>query len=235
MCGRFNITSDPLAQLLMELVGLTHPGPDNHNAAPTESVSVLRVNARGDPEIVAMRWWLTPYWAKEMSTRYSMFNTKSETVAKSPAFREPVRKRRCVVPVSGFYEWQRVNGQKLPFYITASQFPGLLLAGVWDRWRNPDSGEVLENFAVLTSAAHPAMEFVHNRQPVMLSPADANRWLDAGVPLEDLAAVTAPSLPMQLDVIPVSTHVNNARHKDARCVEPIGESRRISATRLGDE
>ena len=224
MCGRFNITSDPLAQLLMELVGLPHPGPDNHNTAPTEQVPVLRLDSAGEPEIVPMRWWLTPYWAKEMSTRYSMFNAKSETIAKSPAFREPIRKRRCVVPVTGFYEWQRVKGQKLPFYITPSEFPGLLLAGVWDRWRNPASGDVVESFAVLTTAAHAAMEFVHNRQPVMLSLGDAHRWLDTDVALVDLQGVMDPDLPMQLDAIPVSTYVNNARNKDDRCMDPIGKA-----------
>jgi len=227
MCGRFNITSDPLAQLLMELVGLPHPGPDNYNTAPTEQVPVLRLGADGEPEIVSMRWWLTPYWAKEMSTRYSMFNAKSETVGKSPAFREPARKRRCVVPVTGFYEWQRIDGQKLPFYITPSEFPGLLLAGVWDRWRNPDSGDLIESFAVLTTAAHANMEFVHKRQPVMLSLGDAHRWLDTDVTLEDLQNIMEPGLPMQLDAIPVSTFVNNARNKDPRCVEPIGAPQHI--------
>ena len=105
MCGRFNVTSDPLSRLLMELLGMPHPGPDNFNAAPTESIVVARLGEDGAPELVPMRWWLTPFWAKEMSTRYSMFNAKSEKVHQSPAFREPFRNRRCVVPVSGFYEW----------------------------------------------------------------------------------------------------------------------------------
>ncbi len=129
MCGRFNVTADPLTVLLMELVGMTHPGPDNFNTAPTETVTVLRLDAGGEPELVPMRWWLTPYWAKEMSTKYSMFNAKSETAHKSPAFREPFQKRHCVVPVCGFYEWTRLNNQKLPYFITPTEFPGMLLAG----------------------------------------------------------------------------------------------------------
>ena len=131
MCGRFNVTSDPLSQLLMDLVGIAHPGPDNLNLAPTESVQVLRSTAEGGIELVPMRWWLTPFWAKELTTKYAMFNAKSETAAKSPAFKEPFKKRRCVVPISGFYEWCRQQGQKVPYFIVPQDSEGLLLAGLW--------------------------------------------------------------------------------------------------------
>ncbi len=220
MCGRFNITSDPLTVLLMELVGLPHPGPDNFNTAPTETVPVLRLDDAGAPEIVPMRWWLTPYWSKGPSTRYAMFNAKSETAATSPAFREPFRKRRCVVPVSGFYEWTRQNKQKLPYYLTPHEAPGLLLAGLWDRWRDRDTETVLESFTVLTVAAADAMAFVHKRQPLMLSVDDARRWMDPEN--EDFETLIGSELPVALDAVPVSTHVNNARNKDSRCVDPIG-------------
>jgi putative SOS response-associated peptidase YedK len=220
MCGRFNVTSDPLTRLLMELVGLPHPGPDNYNAAPTETIPVLRLSASGDPEIVPMRWWLTPYWSKGPSTKYSMFNAKSETAASSPAFREPFRKRRCVVPVSGFYEWARQNNQKLPYYIRPHDEAGLLLAGLWDRWRNPESGEVLESFTVLTVPAAPEMVFIHNRQPLMLSVDDVRAWMDPE--RADVGQLISSGLPVAVDAVPVSSYVNNARHKDDRCMEPIG-------------
>ncbi|MCZ6641461.1 MAG: SOS response-associated peptidase [Gammaproteobacteria bacterium] len=224
MCGRFNVTADPLTVLLMELVGMTHPGPDNFNTAPTETVTVLRLDAGGEPELVPMRWWLTPYWAKEMSSKYSMFNAKSETAHKSPAFREPFQKRHCVVPVCGFYEWTRLNNQKLPYFITPTEFPGMLLAGLWDRWHNKETGEVVESFTILTTDAHDELQFVHKRQPAMLSLGDAHRWLDTGVAGEDLMTLFESAIPMTLEAIPVSTYVNNARNKDARCIDPIGAS-----------
>jgi putative SOS response-associated peptidase YedK len=227
MCGRFNVDSGPLSMLLLELAGVPHPGPDNHNTAPTETVVVVRDDGQG-LATAPMRWWLTPYWAKEVATRYSMFNARSESVARSPAFREPLRRRRCVVPISGFYEWQRANARKLPFYITPAQGAGMLLAGVWDRWRNPANDEVLESFAVLTTAAHPTMRFVHDRQPVMLAIHEAHHWLDGAAALEDLERLFEPRLAVALDAIPVSTYVNNARNKEARCIEPIG-----TAVRLG--
>lgn len=224
MCGRFNVTSDPLTVLLMELVGLPHPGPDNPNAAPTETIQVLRLSDTGEPELVPMRWWLTPYWSGGPSTKYSMFNARSETAATSRAFRDPIRKRRCVVPVSGFYEWSRSGTRgaqrKLPYYLCPHQDPGLLLGGLWDRWRDPETGEVLESFAVLTVPAAPGMAFVHDRQPLMLSVEDARRWMDPAN--GEFEALVSSELPVPMDAVPVSTHVNNARHKDSRCTDPIG-------------
>lgn len=244
MCGRFNVDSDPLSRLLLELVRLRHPGPDNHNAAPTETIVVLRLDEQGAPELVPMRWWLTPYWSKEQSTRYAMFNARSENVRSSRAFREPFQRRRCVVPVSGFYEWARTGtaaaepatsaargrSAKVPYYITPQQSAGLLLAGIWDRWRDRDDGELLESFAILTTDASPGLAFVHNRQPVMLSMAGARRWLDPDTPADELLDMTRPALPDALQAVPVSTFVNNARNKDARCMQAIADPVPVDAS-----
>lgn len=214
---------------MFELIGREHPGPDNFNAAPTENVAVWRVDPDGQNRLDVLRWWLTPYWAKAPTTRYSMFNAKRETIATSPAFREPFARRRCVVPVWGFYEWQKRDSAggstpaKLPFFIRPSDAAGLLLAGLWDRWRNRETSEILESFTVVTTAAHPSIEFVHTRQPVMLSRADARGWLDPVAPEDELAAMCEPQLPVGLDAVPVSSHVNNARNKDARCFEPVAD------------
>lgn len=221
MCGRFNVTSSPLSELLLELVGLPHPGPDNYNAAPTETIVVLRMNDDGRPELVAMRWWLTPFWSKSVTTKYSMFNAKSETVEKSPAFREPFSRRRCVVPVSGFYEWARSKERKLPYYLTPHLASGMLLAGIWDSWQDGENGPLL-SFAVLTCEANEQLTFVHKRQPVMLGMKDARIWLDPSTQASALKALCAPRVPVALDAVPVSSYVNNARNKDSRCTEAIG-------------
>ncbi|MGK0221984.1 MAG: putative SOS response-associated peptidase YedK [Limisphaerales bacterium] len=214
----------------MDWVGMAHPGPDNLNLAPTELVHVLRLNDDGEPQLVPMRWWLTPFWAKELSTKYSMFNAKSETAAKSPAFKEPYRKRRCVVPISGFYEWCRENNQKVPYYINAEDDNAMLLAGLWDKWRNRESGDALYSFTVLTTDAHESMRFVHHRQPVMLSLDEAKLWLDTTVTTDELEYLFAQRLPMSLEALPVSTHVNNARNKDARVVQAMGNGVHIAST-----
>ncbi len=220
----------------MALVGIDYPGPDRFNIAPTETVPVLRQSSAGEPELVPMRWWLTPFWAKEKSSKYSMFNAKSETAAKSPAFREPYRQRRCVVPISGFYEWAKgkLEGQpvKLPYFIHPEDGSGLLLAGLWDRWRDPNADKdaaPLESFTILTTAANAALEFVHTRQPVMLSTEDARRWLDVSIPTEALEDLYDSLIPMALEAVPVSTFVNNARNAGERCVTPIGDALLIGA------
>ena len=228
MCGRFNITADPLTRLLMELVNMPYVGRDNFNAAPTERIPVLRIVPAGQPnagapELVPMRWWLTPYWAKEVSTRYSMFNAKSETAATSPAFREPFRKRRCVVPVTGFYEWCRDQDQKVPYLIRPSRHGGLLLAGLWDSWHGDGSDEEQLSFTILTAPAHADFSFLHTRQPVMLSIQDARRWLEPELPTAEMTDLFDSRLPMALDLIPVSNYVNNARNKGVQAGEATGE------------
>lgn len=227
MCGRFNVESDPLSRLLLELVRLRHPGPDNHNAAPTETIVVLRLDDEGEPELVPMRWWLTPHWAKQVDTRYAMFNARSENVERSPAFREPFKSRRCVVPVSGFYEWARLQQpsgggtRKVPYYIHPSKGSGMLLAGIWDRWQAAADTTPLESFAILTTEAAPALSFVHERQPAMLSFEGARCWLDLSSNVAQLKALLAPGVPEDLDALPVSSYVNNARHKDPRCTDGV--------------
>lgn len=212
---------------------MPYTGGDNLNLAPTETVHVVRASADGEPELVPMRWWLTPFWAKELTTKYAMFNAKSETAHKSPAFKEPFAKRRCVVPITGFYEWCRQNNQKVPYFIVPEEHDGLLLAGLWDSWRNRQAndgiGETLLSFTILTTAANPAMQFVHHRQPVMLSIEEAHAWLDLDTPTQELSHLFNSRLPMDLSAIPVSTHVNNARHKDDRCITPLGEGTPITA------
>ncbi len=228
MCGRVNVSSGPLTLLFMDMVSQPYPGSDRHNVAPTEPLPVVRANALGALETVTMRWWLTPYWSKEMSTRYSMFNAKAETLETSAAFKEPFARRRCVLPVAGYYEWTKDGDRKLPYYIRPRHDDGLLLAGIWDRWRNGD--ETLESFAVITTAVHDRLAFVHRRQPVMLSRAEGRRWMDRAENQTDLKATLLRSrLPVALSVVPVSTYVNTSRNEGDRCIEPIGRIIEVDA------
>ena len=228
MCGRVNVSSGPLTLLFMDMVSQPYPGEDRHNMAPTEPVVVLRANALGDLESATMRWWLTPYWSKEVSTRYSMFNAKAETIETSASFKEPFARRRCVVPVAGYYEWTKDGERKLPYYIRPQDDRGMLLAGIWDRWRK--GNEVLESFAVVTTAVHDRLSFVHRRQPVMLSRAEGRRWVDRTEDQTTLKDELLRSrLPVALSVVPVSTYVNTSRNEGDRCIEPIGRTIELDA------
>lgn len=227
MCGRINVSSDPLAELYLELLDQPFPGPDRYNVAPTEQVGVISNPGGGGWAPSEMRWWLTPYWSREVSTRYSMFNAKAETLDRSRAFAEPFRRRRCVVPVSGFYEWVREGDRRLPYYLRPAANDGLLLAGIWDRWRGGETP--LDSFAIITAAANERLRFVHDRQPVMLKRDELEPWLAEDADPARLKALLGSGLPSTLVAIPVSTYVNNARNEGGRCIEPIGEAVELAA------
>ncbi|MEJ6685560.1 MAG: SOS response-associated peptidase [SAR86 cluster bacterium] len=228
MCGRFNVVSAPLTQFVMEILGSDSPVPDlptEYNIAPTEQVQVVYTGS-DRRSLAAMRWWLVPHWAPEPSSKYSMFNAKSETLATSRAFRDAFKSRRCIVPVSGYYEWRTEQGIKVPYYVEADADNGLALAGLWDRWEKAE--RVIYSCTIVTAAAPQSMQALHRRIPVHLNRAEITQWLDMETAAEPLAALLAPTLRVPLTITPVSPYVNNARHKDSRCVEPTGSSVRIA-------
>ena len=126
MCGRYNVTSDPLADLFLDVVGVPFVGEDRWNLAPTEFAPVF-VRSDFGLEVREMQWWLIPYWSKEPKTRYAMFNARAENIERSNAFKGSFERRRCVVPASGFYEWVREGSRKQPMYMRA-QSGGLMFA-----------------------------------------------------------------------------------------------------------
>ncbi|MEM7219044.1 MAG: SOS response-associated peptidase [Pseudomonadota bacterium] len=227
MCGRLNVTADPLTQLLMSVFDIPYVGVDNVNAAPTEPIAVVRLDPDTGPRLDALRWWLTPSWSREVSTKYAMFNAKAETLAEKRSFSRPFQRQRCVVPVSGFYEWLRDGGTKVPHFVHAADEPGLLLAGLWDSWTDKSSGEILESFAIVTTAAHGNLGFLHHRQPVLLSADEARRWLDPDAPRDELDRLLGGHLPVGLVVQPVTTTINNARNKTPDAFQPAGAPRAV--------
>ena len=234
MCGRFNIIDDPLTQLLIEITGQDAGWSlsTEFNIAPTQTIPVLCLDApRDEPTgggsqdwaLRSMRWWLVPYWASEPSTKYSMFNARSETLATSRAFREPFKRRRCIIPASGYYEWQKgSNKQKLPFYMTPDDDPGFAFAGLWDRWEG--DGQVIESCTMVTTAAPDSMKHIHHRIPVHLTTGGARQWVSGETALETLETLMAPAVHTAIRITPVSTLVNNARNKESRVIEPLDES-----------
>lgn len=230
MCGRINISKHPLSEVLMELAGQPFPVEDRENLAPTEPAPIVR-NARGSDarEVAVCQWWLIPYWSREPKTKYAMFNAKAETLEFSRAFEEPFARRRCVVPVSGFYEWEKQSGRKLPYYLRPQDDTGLLLAGVWDRWRSASGDQTIESFAIITVAANRGIRFIHDRQPAMLSRVDVDEWLSRETPRSRLHALLTPTLPVPIAAVPVSTYVNTSKNQGPRCIDPVAPPVEIPA------
>src|SRR5438034_1225707 len=178
MCGRFTLEKSigSLASLFQVAEG--EQMAERYNIAPTQPVAVVRLSPEKDErELVLLRWGLIPAWAKNPADLPLLINARAETVATKPAFRAALRRRRCLVPSDGFYEWQRVGGQKQPFYIRMRDGSPFAMAGLWEHWEAPD-GSAIDSCALLTTEANELMRSVHDRMPVILSPEEYDLWLD---------------------------------------------------------
>lgn len=180
MCGRFNVHDDPWLRLLLAELGVSGLPAPRSNIAPTEPVPVA-FEQDGGRQLREMRWWLVPSWAPEVGTRYSMFNAKAEKLARSPAFRGPLRHRRCVLPASSFIEWTAEGGRKLPWLFRPAD-GAIAFAGLWDLWER-DGGE-LASCTIVTTAAALGVDRFHARMPLMLRPGDIDAWLDVRRPAD---------------------------------------------------
>lgn len=224
-----------MSQFFMEVLGQEFAGPDRINIAPTQMSWIVRNDPDQETEnattleATRAKWWLTPSWSKAPSTKYSMFNARSETMHKSSAYRGPANFRRCVVPISGYYEWVNQNGIKQPYYIAPEDGKALALAGLWDFWRSRDGSEEVLSFSIVTTNATESLRFVHHRQPVMLSYDACRRWASNNSEKEGILDLCQPQTPVALTVSPVSEFVNNTRNSGPKCLEAIGVSSRVAA------
>ncbi len=225
MCGRYNIIDDPASRALLEILGIPFRLVDRYNIAPTESVPVVIQDTNGERVIHEMRWWLTPSWAPEMSTRYSMFNARAETVNSSRAFKGPFRHHRGIMPASSFIEWQATARGKQPFLIKPES-GRIAFAAIWDVWDRPEA--YIESCSLITTAAVEGLEWLHKRMPLMLADDQIDLWLDHQAEIREVLPLLKPGLPEDLLAYPIASRVNNARHKDRELLEPLGEARRIS-------
>jgi len=183
MCGRYYRRSDKQRIAEAFKLGRLPDGfvlPPDFNVAPSTSQPLIRANREtGERELEMMRWGLVPYFAKSPAEfkGFSTINAKAETVATNPTWRTPFRKRRCLVPADGFYEWKRTTAkEKQPYAFGMATEQPFAFAGLWDAWKEPDGGWLI-SYAIITTDANELMQSVHTRMPVILKPADYDRWL----------------------------------------------------------
>lgn len=225
MCGRYNIIPDPEAWItafsLPEATGkeINDLAP-NYNVAPTQTAPIVRYQHETDErELVLVHWGLVPFWAKDQSIGNRLINARGETVAEKPAFRMAFRKRRCLVPANGFYEWRKSDAGKQPMLIRMKDESPFALAGLWESWINPDDEIEMHSCTIITTKANDFMTPIHNRMPVILDPNDYIRWLEPNNGRGETLLQPCPD--EWLEAYPVSTCVNNSRHNDLKCIEPI--------------
>jgi putative SOS response-associated peptidase YedK len=218
MCGRyFFFTPADIVAERFRLAGVPPLRP-RYNVAPQTEAFVI-VAEGGAHRLAAMRWGLVPSWSKDATSSYRMINARAETAPEKPSFRGPFRRQRALVPADGFYEWKREGAGKRPYALRLSSREPFAMAGLWDRWKTPEGGELL-SFTILTTSANPLVSSVHDRMPVILPREAEPTWLD---PNESEGALKALLLPYagEMEALPISTAVNNPRNDGPELLTPV--------------
>ena len=220
MCGRYTVTATP--DELRALLGYPEQPnfPPRFNIAPTQPIAIVRL-MDGKRQFALVRWGLLPSWVKDPKAFTLLINARGETAAEKPAFRAAMKRRRCLIPADGFYEWQAVGGRKQPFYVRAKSGTPFAFAGLWETWTGPN-GEELETAAIVTTRANRTLSPIHDRMPVVVPPEAFDLWLDgAKVDATTASALIAPAPENFFEAYPVSTHVNRVANDDPKLIEAL--------------
>jgi putative SOS response-associated peptidase YedK len=225
MCGRVIQSSAPIRYAIVDGMNVrdsrVHNYPPRWNGAPSQDLLVIRRNHKtGEVSLDPLRWGLIPYWCEDPKGGRKPINAKCETVRTLPSFREAYRKRRCILPVDGFFEWKAIKGQKAkqPYAIAMKDGSPFGIGGLWENWRDPTSGEWVRTFAIITTDANELVAEIHDRMPLILATTDYARWLSEEPDPGDLMR-PFPAEPMR--IWPISTRVNKPENDDPSIVEPI--------------
>jgi putative SOS response-associated peptidase YedK len=225
MCGRYYRRSDKqkIAEAFRTGVPTTFEILPSYNVAPQTFQPVVCFNRKTlERELVQMRWGLVPYWAKDAKIGYSTINAKAETLASSPAFREPLRRRRCLIPADGFFEWQPIDKKtKQPFAFGLKDGSLFALAGLFDVWRDKTTGQALLSYTVITTDPNELLEPFHNRMPVIVRPADYERWMAPAEPSHLPLDLLRPYPDELMSGWKVGPAVGNVKNDEPGLIVPI--------------
>ena len=218
MCGRFTLHSNPAilaAEFDLTDFPLLNP---RYNIAPMQPIVALRRDAAGLRTAALLKWGLVPSWADDPKSGNRMINARSETIAEKPSFRTAFKRRRCLIPADGYYEWRKVGKSKQPYLIHAASRRPFAMAGLWESWESPD-GSVVETCTLLTTSANQRLSPLHDRMPVILAEPDRASWLDPLASPPALQALLHPAPEDAMEFHSVSTLVNSPVHETPRCIE----------------
>ena len=227
MCGRFvqNFNLDNLHQNF----NIRTSAPDvtpNYNVAPTQEILAI-IKHDNENTLEKLHWGLVPFWAKDISIGTRMINARSETVAKKASFRHPFKKRRCLIPANGFYEWKGEKGSKQPFYVFIPSREPFSFAGLWETRADKDSDEkpVYKSCTIITTEASESIHEIHHRMPVILDPGFYEKWLNTEIQdPKELEAILQDGTIREIKYYPVSTFVNSVKNNTPECIKPIDEN-----------
>ena len=221
MCGRFaQYSSLPELKKLIDIDSVNCDIVPYYNIAPTHSI--LSIINRGENRLGKLNWGLVPFWSKDLSLASSLINARAETLSEKPSFRQAFKKRRCLIPADGFYEWKQDAGNKQPWYIRPESSGPFVFAGLWETWRGPEAE--YHSCTIITMAAGASIRNIHHRMPVILKPEFHQAWLDTdNQETEALNRILAQGHEQEFDSYLVSRRVNSPTMDDPACIEPLSE------------
>lgn len=221
MCGRIST-----ANLLSEDIrGLFHINTvprflQSYNVAPTQHIAAIRKQGQF-LSLDNLRWGLIPHWVREKQIKTSIFNARVETLTQKPFFRDSIKSKRCIIPASGFYEWQKLGDRKQPYYIFRADQQPLAFAGLWDLWEDSETKETLESCAIITVPAIHQMAEIHERMPAVLEADFFDTWLDPEFKETHVLQDILRTPKNVFEMYPVSSYVGNSRHEGEKCIERL--------------
>jgi putative SOS response-associated peptidase YedK len=228
MCGRYRLSRrKQIVEERFDAAGDEDWEP-RYNVAPTQPVPIIRQHPKEPKRVMSLvRWGLIPSWSKDASCAAKMINARAETAHVLAAFQDAMKRRRCLVPADGFYEWQKRESARQPYCFEVKDGELFAFAGLWERWKDPN-GNWVKTCSILTTTPNAVTSAVHDRMPVILAPENYDMWLDPGMTkVEALAEMLEPFDARLMRCFPVSARINQAKNDDANCarrVEP--ETRR---------
>jgi putative SOS response-associated peptidase YedK len=217
VCGRYVLTSPGEVIAAHFRLAAVPVLPPRYNIAPTQLALVVRETPDGGRAADLLRWGLVPFWAKEPSLGARLINARAEGLADKPAFRAAFRRRRCLVPADGFFEWRAAVGRrKQPYYVRFASGEPFAMAGLWETWRPPE-GDAVSTFTIVTTVANEALGAIHDRMPVIVASADYDEWLSSPNP----SALLAPASGAVFEIVAIGTRVNDVRNDDPGVLAPV--------------
>lgn len=234
MCGRYSLSSESYDKFV-EFMDMGYPFqvPSRFNIAPSQPVAVIRLKGSDQDQAIIpdqplpecegalMRWGLVPHFAKEIKTDRPLINARSETIADKPSFRGPLRRRKCLVPADGFYEWKRGGASPIPYHLCLQDHKPFTFAGIWEAWTGSNGDDWLEAVSLVTKNANGVVKKIHHRSPVIIEPQDYDLWLRPEDPPDrKIFEKLSCEVDKKLEMYEVSPFVNSTRNDGKDCIKP---------------
>ncbi|PPK76760.1 putative SOS response-associated peptidase YedK [Methylobacter tundripaludum] len=217
MCGRYNLIAT--GQQIMDhfrLLSLPVHNPD-YNIPPGQKILAIVQLEDGSNRAVNLHWGLIPSWSKDRTISSHLINARAETLTEKPSFKKAYQHRRCLIPATGFFEWQSIGAGKQPYHIHKPDNALFAFGGLWEHWEQDQ--ETVYSCTIITTVANDKIAPIHNRMPIIIAPDDYNRWLDKKTAIIPIADFLAADAYRNMQITPISTRVNNPLHNDESCLK----------------